>query len=331
LGYFMARIYLFLTKCGVDPQKLRFRQHMSNEMAHYASDCWDAEILTSYGWIECVGCADRSCYDLNQHSKASGVKLVAEKMLPQPKEVDVLEAVPVKAVLGKTFGKNSKPVLDALTALDEAQVLQMETKFNENESYSLTIPESDPVNITKDMVTIKKYKKKVHVEDVTPGVIEPSFGIGRIMYAIFEHTFRVREDDGKRGYLSLPPLIAPIKCSLLPLSNNPQFAPFLQQISADLTRNDVSHRIDDSSGSIGKRYARTDEIAIPFGITVDFDTLNKPHTTTLRERDSMKQIRVPIEDLGKLLSDLCNGIRSWQDVMSSYPAFEQQEASKREQ
>ncbi len=50
---------------------LRFRQHMGNEMAHYATDCWDTELHTSYGWIECVGCADRSCYDLEQHSKVS--------------------------------------------------------------------------------------------------------------------------------------------------------------------------------------------------------------------------------------------------------------------
>ena len=81
LGYFMARIqqfllkvkslYLewkvikslahssFLLKIGVDPARLKFRQHMGNEIAHYACDCWDAELLTSYGWVECVGCADR--------------------------------------------------------------------------------------------------------------------------------------------------------------------------------------------------------------------------------------------------------------------------------
>ena len=59
LGYFMARIQQFLVKIGIDKRRLRFRQHMSNEMAHYACDCWDAELLSSYGWIECVGCADR--------------------------------------------------------------------------------------------------------------------------------------------------------------------------------------------------------------------------------------------------------------------------------
>lgn len=56
----------------------------------------------------------------------------------------------------------------------------------------------------------------------------------------------------------------------------------------------MSHRIDDSSGSIGRRYTRTDEIAIPFAITIDFDTLKEPHSVTLRERDSMEQIRVPV-------------------------------------
>ncbi|TQS31868.1 hypothetical protein Golomagni_07837, partial [Golovinomyces magnicellulatus] len=76
LGYFLARIHLFLDKIGVDKTKLRFRQHMDNEMAHYACDCWDAELLTSSGWIECVGCADRSAYDLTVHAEKTGAPLL---------------------------------------------------------------------------------------------------------------------------------------------------------------------------------------------------------------------------------------------------------------
>ena len=72
LGYFLARTALFLLRIGIRSDKLRFRQHLPNEMAHYASDCWDAEIESSYGWIECVGCADRSCFDLTMHSNATG-------------------------------------------------------------------------------------------------------------------------------------------------------------------------------------------------------------------------------------------------------------------
>ena len=62
LGYFIARTQLWLEKIGVDPKRLRFRQHLRTEMAHYAADCWDAEIKLCYGWVECVGHADRSCY-----------------------------------------------------------------------------------------------------------------------------------------------------------------------------------------------------------------------------------------------------------------------------
>ncbi|GJN15653.1 hypothetical protein PR202_gb02587 [Eleusine coracana subsp. coracana] len=69
LGYFIGRVYLFLTRLGIDKGQLRFRQHLPNEMAHYAADCWDAEIECSYGWIECVGIADRSAYDLKAHSE----------------------------------------------------------------------------------------------------------------------------------------------------------------------------------------------------------------------------------------------------------------------
>lgn len=61
-----------------------------------------------------------------------------------------------------------------------------------------------------------------------------------------------------------------------------------------LTHAGISHKIDDSSGSIGRRYARTDEIAIPYAITIDFDSFKEPHTVTLRERDSMQQIRTDV-------------------------------------
>ncbi len=61
-----------------------------------------------------------------------------------------------------------------------------------------------------------------------------------------------------------------------------------------LTTLDVSHRVDTSSTAIGRRYARTDQIAIPFAITIDFDTLKEPHTATLRERDTMKQVRAKV-------------------------------------
>lgn len=75
-----------------------------------------------------------------------------------------------------------------------------------------------------------------------------------------------------------------------------------------LTKADVSHKVDDSSGSIGKRYARTDEIAIPYGITIDFDTLKEPHSVTLRERDSMNQVRIPVSVLFLFYIFICRNL-----------------------
>ncbi|RYP71176.1 hypothetical protein DL771_004976 [Monosporascus sp. 5C6A] len=75
LGCFLAEIMLLLLKIGVDPSKLRFRQHMANEVAHYACDCWDVELLTSYDWVECVGCAGRSAFDFTAHPKYTGAPL----------------------------------------------------------------------------------------------------------------------------------------------------------------------------------------------------------------------------------------------------------------
>jgi len=84
LAYFMARTFRFLKACGVRADKIRFRQHRSNEMAHYAADCWDAEVHCSYGWIEVAGHADRSCFDLTRHQEKTKVELVAARPLPEP-------------------------------------------------------------------------------------------------------------------------------------------------------------------------------------------------------------------------------------------------------
>uniref|UniRef100_A0AAR5PG82 Glycine--tRNA ligase n=1 Tax=Dendroctonus ponderosae TaxID=77166 RepID=A0AAR5PG82_DENPD len=325
LGYFIARIQQFMVKSGVDPKRLRFRQHMANEMAHYACDCWDAECLTSYGWIECVGCADRSAFDLTQHSKASGVRLAAEKKLDQPKTVDVVEAAPNKGALGKEFKKDAKKIQDTLASLSIQDIEAIEKNLDSSGTYELNAGDQK-FKLTKNHVSVKRYQKTVHVEDIIPNVIEPSFGIGRVMYAIFEHNFKQRENDEQRTYLSLPAVVAPLKCSVLPLSSNSEFKPIIKQLSTDLTKVVVSHTVDDSSGSIGRRYARTDEIAIPYGITIDFDTLKEPHTVTLRERDSMTQVRIPLTEIADVVHNLAYNKQSWTVVQNKYPKFEQQES-----
>ena len=91
----------------------------------------------------------------------------------------------------------------------------------------------------------------------------------------------------------------------------------------------MSHKVDDSSGSIGRRYARTDEIAVPFGVCIDFDSL-KDHTVTVRERDSCAQVRMPVKDVPVVIRELSLGRMSWaDDVVKKYPKFEQQEATSK--
>lgn len=327
LGYFMARIHLYMIAVGIDAKKLRFRQHMSNEMAHYACDCWDAECLSSYGWIECVGCADRSAYDLTQHTKATGIRLAAEKKLTAPKQIEVVEAVGNKAAIGMQFKKDAKIINDALSALDATELKLLESKLECDGEYTLSTTNGD-FKLTSDLISVKKTQKTVHVEEIIPSVIEPSFGIGRILYCILEHNFKMREGDEQRTYFSLPPSVAPMKCAVLPLSGNAEFQPFVRTLSQELTGVDVSHKVDDSSGSIGKRYARTDELGVPYAITVDFDTIQEPHTVTLRERNGMGQVRIILSDVPQVVRDLSNSKISWPDVEAKYPTFKQQETVK---
>ena len=84
LAYFITKTYQFLTMVGIKPEAIRFRQHRDNEMAHYANDCWDAEVETSYGWIEIAGHADRSAFDLTKHMEKTKVELMASRRLPEP-------------------------------------------------------------------------------------------------------------------------------------------------------------------------------------------------------------------------------------------------------
>jgi len=125
LGYFIARIYLFLTTIGIDPKRLRFRQHMSNEMAHYATDCWDAEIHNSTGWTECVGCADRAAYDLSVHSERTGQPLVVRQALKEPIVTEKEVAEWDKKNLGKLFKKDAGVIQKAVESLDEASLLKI--------------------------------------------------------------------------------------------------------------------------------------------------------------------------------------------------------------
>lgn len=107
---------------------------------------------------------------------------------------------------------------------------------------------------------------------------------------------------------------------IVPLSNNPLFGPIVQKLSARLRRLGISNNVDSSSASIGKRYARNDELGTPLGITVDFDTV-KDGSITLRDRDTTVQIRASEDEVISAVKALTDGSETWEQVTQRLPPF----------
>lgn len=92
-----------LMSIGVKEDKIRFRQHLKDEMAHYAADCWDAEVELSYGWTEVTGVADRGCWDLSRHAKFSGQEMTHFKRFDEPREIEEERIKAKHKALGPRF------------------------------------------------------------------------------------------------------------------------------------------------------------------------------------------------------------------------------------
>ena len=207
LGYFLARIHLFLERLGIDTRKVRFRQHMQNEMAHYATDCWDAELLTSYGWIECVGCADRSAYDLTVHAKRTGAGLVVRETRKEPLKVEEWAVDIDRKKFGPRFKKDAKSVEAAVDALSQEMREKLAVELKDKGKIHIEVPGLDTtatatatsVELDQDLISIAKRTRVENVREYTPNVIEPSFGIGRILYSLMEHCFWTRDGDEARA------------------------------------------------------------------------------------------------------------------------------------
>ena len=324
LAYFISKTYLFLVEIGIRPEGIRFRQHTPTEMAHYASDCWDAEIETSYGWIEVAGHADRTCFDLSRHSQATGIDLVAARPLKEPKIVKGVKVSPNKGIIFKDFSDKAKAkkLCEKLEKLTDEEKEKYMEEFEKSGKIEVDVDgEKLVLDKEKNEIKMERFENKVMEEKFIPGVIEPSFGMGRIIYCVLEHCFAVRANDTKRTYFNFPPCVAPYKVSILPLVATNEFLQFVEPIRKILVQNGISYKIDDNNDSIGRRYARTDEIGVPFGITID-DITVKEQTVTFREICTMKQIRLPINDIGIVCRNLSNRVEKWEDIMKKYPLFE---------
>jgi glycyl-tRNA synthetase len=325
LGYFIARTNAFVEKMGMNMKYVRFRQHLEHEMAHYAKDCWDLEVRCSYKWVECAGLADRSAYDLSVHSEASKVELAAREVYAEVQELSVLVCVPNKGLLGKTLKRNAQPVMEKLQSLSESECKSLQAEFKANGGTSSLTVGAGTFEVLESQVAFKVENKKISGRNFYPSVIEPSFGIGRLLYCLWEHVYYVREGEREENaippaVLRLPPSMAPVKCAVLPLSKNEKFTELLAELSSSLSLCGLINRIDDGGQSIGRRYARADELGTPFGITVDFASL-EDKSVTVRERDSTLQVRCSISDAVRSISDMVSARKTWKEVRSLYPAF----------
>jgi glycyl-tRNA synthetase len=119
----------------------------------------------------------------------------------------------------------------------------------------------------------------------------------------------------------LPAVVAPTKVLIVPLSAKEEFNPLIQEVSSKLRKAGVFSRVDDSNTSIGKRYARNDELGTPFGVTLDFASVQN-RTMTLRERDTTGQLIGDIDQVISVLVDLVNGNATWAEACNRLPAYD---------
>ena len=270
-------------------------------------------------------------------------------------------------------------VITALAALSDDDATAFEATLAAKGSAPLA-----GFTITKEMVSFKRTSKLVQEVKFTPSVIEPSFGIGRVLYALLEHSFYARDGDEERRVMRFKPAMAPVKCMIANLQSNDAFTPFVKRIADALTDAGLSSKIDTSGVAIGRKYSRADEVrgapfvrscsgwfhspfvrfvrgfhsprsydtrvshsrrassclvvprrsssvprrfqvGTPFGVTVDFQTL-EADTVTLRERDSSAQVRMPIADVPGVLRAIVDEAGTWAAVMARYPVVTTGEA-----
>ena len=305
VAYYLALTHHLLVTVGVNPLKLRFRQHLPDERAHYAEDCWDAEIFSErFGWVETVGIADRTDYDLRAHEKQSGERFSVFIPYDTPKKERRVRVIANMGALGPRFRGKAKAVADALAEAVPGP-----------DGITLDIA-GEEIFISPDLYQVREEEIEVPGFEVTPHVIEPSYGIDRMIYAVLEHSYLEEiVNDEERRVLCLPPRIAPIQVAVFPLMNRDGLPEIAHDIVARLKGCRIMAEYDDS-GAIGRRYRRQDEIGTPFALTVDYET-PESGTVTIRDRDSMEQVRVRADSLPDLLRSLLDGSASFASLKNA--------------
>ena len=300
IAYYLGIGKQWYESIGVDMDRFRFRQHLPEERAHYANDCWDAE--SDIGgkeedWLEISGYAYRSDYDLSKHDKYSEDNYTIFKEYDEPEIVEEAKVNPDMGYLGPEFGDKAGKIADKLQELAEnnPEVFEQEEVKAEVDGEEFIIPNE------KCDFHVEEVKKSG--EHIIPHVAEPSFGVDRIVYTALVHAYDEDEVDGdERTVMHFSEEVAPTEVAVFPLMDKEGLGEKAQEVADRLRAEGFSVKYDDT-GNIGRRYRRQDEVGTPYCVTIDYETLEEePETVTVRNRDSTEQRRVKLSELVEELS-----------------------------
>ncbi|MEM3637094.1 MAG: glycine--tRNA ligase [Conexivisphaerales archaeon] len=279
MAYMLSLAQEFLTKIGVAKEAIRFREVAEEERAHYSRQTFDVEVnIDGFGWLEVAGIAYRTDFDLTAHMKATGSDYSVAVPLKEP----VKEKV-------KAWGINVDKLKQAHPE-EWKNIMAEYSKFKERRGEPPEVIAG--VKIDRSVYFVREEVVEIMHRKFIPHVLEPSFGLERLMLASLCHSYREKEE---RAILSLPPYLSPVSVCVFPLVSKDDMI----KVARDYERRLKGAGFDtfyDESGTIGRRYARADEMGAPLCITVDSQTL-LDHTVTFRDRDSWKQYRVDSDSL----------------------------------
>jgi len=307
VAYFLARSKQWFERVGVDMDRFRFRQHLPGELAHYASDCWDAEGEVDGDWVELEGVASRTDYDLSKHEKHADDNFTVFQAYDEPKTVERATVDPEMSYLGPEFGGDAGAVADALAdlAARDRSAFDAEDVTVEVDGEEYTVP--------SEQTGFEIAEETESGRHIVPHVVEPAFGVGRAVYTVLAHRYDTDEVDGEtRDVLRLPAEVAPTTVGVFPLMDKDGMGETARDLAADLREAGLAVTYDDS-GNIGRRYRRQDEVGTPYCVTVDYEGL-EDGTVTLRDRDTTDQTRVELDGLADLLGSLRDGEVSFDEL-----------------
>jgi glycyl-tRNA synthetase len=297
-AYWMCIARDFLIDLGVPGHDMMFEEKLPHERAHYSAQTFDQLVrISRWGWLEVSGHAYRTDYDLSRHMKYSGQDLRVFKRFEEPRVIKSYKVIVNKALIGKLFKDKATDVLNLISSMD---VNDLKSKISSSSEEYIVL---GGYSIPKSAVSIQEVTEKVSGKHIIPHVVEPSFGAERLLLVVLDHAYS--EEDG-RVVLKLPRSLAPIQVAVYPLVNDTELEAKAKEIYEELVSGGF-YVVYDDSGTIGRRYARADEIGIPVVVTVDHQTL-VDSTVTLRDRDSRKQVRVRRDEVLKKIQEFLTGL-----------------------